>query len=53
MFEAGEAEDGQLSAEELADDPERGDRLHGNGFEPEAVFGTSYDFKYTLEGTAL
>ena len=51
MFEAGEAEDGQLSADDLE---EVRDEVSGfmESFDRKQ-FGTSYDFKYTLEGTAL
>ncbi len=51
MFEAGEAEDGQLTAEELADVR---NEVTGfmNGFSRKQ-FSEVYDFKYTLEGTAL
>ncbi|HJC58405.1 MAG TPA: hypothetical protein H9700_13760 [Candidatus Eisenbergiella intestinipullorum] len=51
MFEAGEAEDGQLSADDLADVRSE---ITGfmNGFNRKQ-FGEAYDFKYLLEGTAL
>lgn len=51
MFEAGEAEDEQLSDTELSDI--KGD-ITGftEGFDRKQ-FGETYDFKYTLEGTAL
>ena len=51
MFEAGEAEDGQLSAEELADVRSEVTGFM-NGFSRKQ-FAEVYDFKYTLEGTAL
>ena len=51
MFEAGEAEDGQLSTDDLADVRSE---ITGfmNGFDRKQ-FNQAYDFKYTLEGTAL
>ncbi|HJA93873.1 MAG TPA: hypothetical protein H9717_12300 [Candidatus Eisenbergiella merdipullorum] len=51
IFEAGEAEDGQLSEDDLEDIKSEVTGFMG-GFDRKQ-FGETYDFKYTLEGTAL
>ena len=51
IFEAGEAEDGQLSTDDLEEIKSEVTGFMGS-FDRKQ-FGTTYDFKYTLEGTAL